>query len=58
MTEVARGTDRKVAADESPDAFVVDKRQFVRPLGERLNQFALRVKSNARWMRHFLHGGS
>lgn len=57
--------DLNAVADGSPDPAVnmtpapirVERRLFSRPVGEKLTQFTDRLKTNARWIKQFLHSG-
>ncbi len=44
------------AVDPTPPPKLVKKRFFNLPVGERLKQFAIRLKANAKWTKQFLHG--
>ena len=38
-----------------PPPRAVERRQFIRQAGERLNGFTAALKTNAAWMKRFLH---
>ena len=65
MSATSSRTDPSAVAYVSPNPAVnrtlapnrVERRLFSRRVGERLNQFAVSLKTNARWMKKFLHGG-
>jgi len=65
MPEISSRADPSAAADASPSPAVnttptpnrEEKRLFSLRGGERVKQFALRLKANAQWMKQFLHGG-
>jgi len=42
--------------DATPAPIRTERRRFMRRLGDRLAQFAIRLTGNAKWMKHFLHG--
>ena len=64
MPAIFRRADTSAAADAcsspavqaTPAPSREAKRLFSRWNGERVKQFAARLKANARWMKQFLHG--
>lgn len=64
MPELPRQMERRVAPDLASDPFAgspaspppTDRRMFARRIGDRLAQFVAALKTNALWMKKFLHG--
>lgn len=45
------------AVNTTPTPNRVERRLFRRTVGDRLTRFAVGLKSNAQWIKQFLHGG-
>ena len=65
MRAISSRADPGAVADVSPDPAVnttpapnrVERRLFRRRVGDTLTRFAVGLKTNAQWIKHFLHGG-
>lgn len=65
MPAISSRADPSAVADVSPSPAVnttptpnrVERRLFSRTVGDSLTRFAVALKTNAQWIKQFLHGG-